>query len=108
LTPEGAARLESGLASNPHDVTARTRLISYYYQRMIAEPRTRHILWLIENHPEANVFRVAPSVTDMIFRVWTGLNTRAGHERAMELWRQQTERHPANVRILGNAIKRTV
>src|SRR5690242_9748302 len=60
-----AAQLESQLASHPQDVAARVRLISYYYQQMIAEPRARHILWLIENHPEAEVFRIAPDVTSV-------------------------------------------
>ncbi len=103
LTPEAAAQLESGLARDPHNVAARVRLISYYYQRMIAEPRARHVLWLIENHPEANVFRVAGAVTDMRFPGWAGLNTQAGYDRAKQLWLQQTERHPADTRILANA-----
>ena len=40
-SPAEAAQLESQLASHPYDVAARTRLISYYYQQMIAGPRTR-------------------------------------------------------------------
>jgi hypothetical protein len=108
LTPEGAARLESGLASDPQDVTARVRLISYYHQRMIAEPRVRHILWLIENHPEANVFRVAADVSAMRFPDWTGLNTQAGYERAKALWLRQTERYSTDTRILANAVDASV
>ena len=78
-SPAEAAQLESQLASHPQDVAARTRLISYYYQQMIAEPRTRHILWLIENHPEAEVFRIAPDVTS--FEVaWHGLNSAANRD----------------------------
>jgi hypothetical protein len=104
LTPEAAARLEADLTSNPHNLSARTRLISHYYQRMIAEPRTRHVLWLIENHPDANVFRVASDLTDMTFPGWSGLNTQAGYERARELWLQQTKRRSTDTRILSNAV----
>jgi hypothetical protein len=108
LTPEGAARLESALAANPQDVPARVRLISYYYQRMIAEPRSRHVLWLIENHPEANIFRVAADVTSMKFPDWTGLNTQAGYERAKALWLKQTLRYATDTRILANAADASV
>jgi hypothetical protein len=108
LTPEGAARLESALAGDPQDVSARVRLISYYHQQMIAEPRIRHILWLIENHPEANVFRVAADLTAMRFPDWTGLNTQAGYERAKALWKRQTERYPTDTRILANAVDASV
>ena len=38
ISPAEAAQLESQLASRPHDVAARTRLISYYYQQMIENP----------------------------------------------------------------------
>ena len=59
-TPADASRLESDLVGDPHNVGARTRLISYYYQKMIAEPRTRHIFWLIENHTGSVKYRETP------------------------------------------------
>jgi hypothetical protein len=97
-----AASLDDELVRDPDNVAARVRLISYYHQQMIAEPRARHILWLIENHPEAEVFRVASSVTGM-YPDWTSLNSPADWERARALWLRQAERYPNNTKVLANA-----
>ena len=101
-TPAEASRLESRLVADPHDVAARTRLISYYYQQMMAEPRTRHILWLIENHPESQIFHVASDLTGMT-PTWTKLNSDSDQGRARELWVRQIERSPNNTLVLSNA-----
>ena len=101
-TPAEASRLESSLAGDPHNVTARSRLISYYYQKMMAEPRTRHIFWLIENHPEAQVFQYASDVTGMA-PGWTKMTSDAEWDRARALWILQTERFPNNSIVLSSA-----
>jgi hypothetical protein len=101
-TPAEASRLESGLVSDPHDVAARTRLISYYYQQMMAEPRARHIFWLIENHPEAQIFQVASDVTSMS-PDWAKLTSEPDWDRARALWFRQIERFPNNTLVLSNA-----
>jgi hypothetical protein len=97
-----AARLESELVSDPQNVAARTRLISYYYQQMIAEPRARHILWLIENQPQAEVFGLASGLTHMS-PGWAGLNSASDWDRARALWLRQTERFPNDAKVLFNA-----
>lgn len=100
--PTEAAQLETQLASHPQDVAARVRLISYYYQQVIAEPRARHILWLIENHPEAEVFRIASDLTS--FEVtWHGMNSAADRDKARTLWLRQLERLPSDTRVLAGA-----
>jgi hypothetical protein len=97
-----AAQLELQLASHPENVPARTRLISYYYQQVIAEPRSRHILWLIENHPEAEVFRVASDMTS--FEVtWHGMSSDADRDKARALWLRQLGRFSADPAVLTNA-----
>jgi hypothetical protein len=101
-SPAEAAELELQLASHPQDVAARTRLISYYYQQMIAEPRTRHILWLIENHPEAEVFRIASDVTSLEV-AWHGLNHVADRDKARALWLRQSEKFSSDTEVLANA-----
>jgi hypothetical protein len=101
-TPAEAAQLESQLARHPQDVAARTRLISYYYQQMIAARRARHILWLIENHPEADVFLVASDVTQMA-PAWHGLNSAADWEEARMLWLREAERFSSHPTVLANA-----
>ena len=101
-TPAEAARLESSLVGDPHNVAARTRLISYYYQQMMAEPRTRHIFWLIENHPEAQIFQFASDVSGMSPN-WTKLNSDSDRDRAQALWLRQIERLPDSILVLSNA-----
>ena len=101
-SPAEAAQLESQLTSHPQDVAARTRLISYYYQQMTAEPRTRHILWLIENHPEAEVFRIAPDVTSLEV-AWHGLNSVGDRDKARALWLRQLARFSNDAEVLANA-----
>ena len=101
-TPAEASRLESSLTGDPHNVAARSRLISYYYQKMMAEPRTRHIFWLIENHPEAQIFQHASDVTGMA-PGWTKMTSDAEWDRARALWIRQTERFPNNTIVLSSA-----
>ncbi len=69
---------------------------------MIAEPRTRHILWLIENHPEAQIFQFASDVTSMSPN-WTKLNSDSDRDRAQALWLRQIERLPNSILVLSNA-----
>jgi hypothetical protein len=101
-TPAEAAQLELQLARHPQDVAARTRLISYYYQQMIAARRARHVLWLIENHPEAEVFLIASDVTHMA-PGWHGLNSAADWEKARMLWLREAERFSSHPTVLANA-----
>ena len=69
---------------------------------MIAEPRTRHILWLIENHPEAEVFRIAPDMTSFEV-IWHGLNSVADRDKARALWLRQLERFSSDTAVLAGA-----
>ena len=101
-TSDEAAQLESSVMRNPHNIAARTRLISYYYQQMIADRRARHILWLIEEHPEAEIFRVASDVAGLS-HTWHGLNSASDEERARALWLRAAERFPNNSRVLASA-----
>src|SRR5437667_2113322 len=62
LSAAAAQELEAQLEKNPEDLAARAKLLGYYwYQWMrpgevVAKAaRRRHILWLIEHHPESPV-----------------------------------------------------
>ena len=101
-TSDVAAQLESDVMNHPHNIAARTRLISYYYQQMIADKRARHILWLIEEHPEAEIFRVASDVAGLS-HTWHGLNSASDEDRARALWLRAAERFPNNSNVLANA-----
>ncbi len=52
LTQEQVADLESSLQLNPDDLSARTKLLSYYGQRALSKNYAAHLFWMIEHHPE--------------------------------------------------------
>jgi hypothetical protein len=101
-TPDEAMQLEAQLAAEPENLPRRIRLLSYYTQYMISKPRTTHLLWMIEHHPDADVFRLGSEITSAL-QDWTGLNPPVESERARTLWLQQTERFPLNTKVLANA-----
>src|SRR5262249_2111890 len=62
MSPAEVAELESEVAQNPEDLEARTRLLYFYGRPSKAElpqqevaARRRHVLWLIEHHPEQEI-----------------------------------------------------
>ena len=59
LTAEQAESLEERLAQDPGDIEKRTRLIEYYTVQFgnarARDERRNHVLWLIQNAPEAPV-----------------------------------------------------
>ncbi len=56
LTAPEAEKLEDVLKTNPDDLDSRTRLISYYFVNAMPARRVPHVHWLIEHHPDAEVF----------------------------------------------------
>jgi len=102
-SPADAAALESELERNPENLSARIRLVSYYTQYMIrADQRTAHLHWLIEHHPDCDIFRLGSVVTSALSD-YTGLNTPGDAEHAKALWLRQTERFATNPVVLTNA-----
>jgi hypothetical protein len=67
-----------------------------------ADRRTACLLWLIEHHPDSDVFQIGSLVTSA-FSNWTGLNSAADSERAKSLWTQQVDRFATNPMVLSNA-----
>src|SRR5450432_818540 len=101
VTPDEANRLEAQLERDPDNVEARIRLLSHYYQRMQPAPRVKHLLWLIANHPEADVFRTGPGFS--IAPDWSGLNDSDTYQQAKKLWLAHVQRLPADTRIIAHA-----
>lgn len=93
--------LEVQVAKNPDDVDARTKLLGYYFikgrQDADARPnRERHVVWLIENAPEAEVLGLPYGKLDKILEA-------EGYERARQAWLKILEKSPENVSVLRNA-----
>ena len=61
------------------------RLMNYYYQNALTAPRVRHVLWLIENHPDSEMFRESGGIAG-IAPTGTLFNQPADYERAKGLW----------------------
>ena len=62
LSQAAAQALEAQLEKNPEDLTARAKLLGYYWygwmkpgEAAAKAARRRHILWLIEHHPDSPV-----------------------------------------------------
>ena len=99
LSAEEAQALESKLAQEPQDLSARCQLLGYYSTRQYSsksarEARQAHVLWFIQNQPEL-------SLTSNAFL--DPISDRSAYDEAKALWLEQTNRNPQNVAILANA-----
>jgi hypothetical protein len=102
LTADEAVKLESEIERDPENLAARVRLLSYYTQYIVElELRSKHLLWLIEHHPDSDVFQLNTKAT-AITPDYSGIHS-PSIERARVLWLQQVERYATNTRVLSNA-----
>jgi hypothetical protein len=110
LSRAQADALEASLAANPEDLSARAKLLGFYFRggpRLIGYPaaieaRAKHILWLIDHHPDAAIFELSETTID---REGHSLADPSGYERAAAAWIEQAQRHGGNVAVLGHAAK---
>jgi len=102
LTADEAAKFESQLEREPENLLLRIRLLSYYTQHIVhPELRSKHLLWMIEHHPDSDVFMFG-SVAMGITPDYSGVNS-PDIERARALWLRQAERYADNTKVLANA-----
>jgi hypothetical protein len=110
ITKSDAEQLENLLAGDPENVAARAKLLGFYYRgalpligrAAVVENRRRHILWLIEHHPESEMTELAEATLDATGH---GLADREGFERAAASWLEQTRLHAADAAVLRHAAK---
>ena len=111
LSQAEAEGLESSLKSSPDDLAARTKLLGFYFRggamRLYGrdatiEARRRHILWLIEHHPESEVVALSETTIDPAGHA---LADKAGYEQVSKLWIEQARRHEKSAAVLGHAAK---
>ena len=102
LPQEEVDSLEARLEREPYDLAARTRLIEHYMPRIFeASARRghyRHLLWLIQNAPDADVLAHPAS------RIEPFLDP-VSYATGKQAWRRHIEREPANVKFLGHAAR---
>ena len=100
LTAEQAASLEERLAEDPGDIEKRTRLIEHYTAQLgdsgASDKRRGHVLWLIQNAPEAPVLAWGyPLLYDLANPVLS--------EEVSATWSRHLEADPNNLTILRHA-----
>ena len=110
LTAPQAAALENQLTALPEDLAARTRLLGYYFAASLptAGPdatkaaRRRHIVWMIEHHPEAEAATLSEMTIDPSGHA---LADPGGYEQAKQAWIAALAQHKDNVRVQLHAAK---
>jgi hypothetical protein len=110
LSRQEVERLEESLKSNPEDLAARARLLGYYFASSLRvsgpdatiQARRGHILWIIRNHPEAEIAGLSQATIDPSGHP---LADKAGYAQAREAWLQQVESHKQIPAVMANAAK---
>jgi len=102
ITPAEAVQLEEKLAKDSEDLALRLRLMSYYVQQVMHEKHAAHVVWLIQNHPDAEAFWDASIITRMPVTDGDG-KASANESRVQALWKEQANRLPSNAKVLRNA-----
>jgi hypothetical protein len=94
LTPGQLDALEAKLEEDPEDFSARRDLLAYYANRDQAA-KQKHVLWIIEHHPEFSgngpEMSLDPNTEESAYR------------KGKELWLQIVRKNPTNTVILGHA-----
>ena len=72
LTAGEVAALEEKLVQAPEDFSARWDLLCYYFQQSNRAAREKHVLWVIEHHPEYLAWLLRLSVV-RAFDGWFGV-----------------------------------
>ena len=104
MTREQVAGLEAALQKNPEDLEARGKLLTFYRfggpkgtpWNEAVSARRRHILWMIEHHPDG--YR---------FDGWGTIDPRYdpdGFAQAKKLWLAATAKPDVDLKILSNAV----
>jgi hypothetical protein len=106
ITAEDAKALEEGLKTNPDNLPARQRLITYYFRAMLMsraadleEKREQHVFWLIEHHPESELAGSPEAGIQPVDLI----GSTEGYQHGKQLWLQQVETLPSNLRVVRNA-----
>lgn len=106
VTADNAKTLEEGLKTNPDNLAAREKLISYYFKSMLTsrapefeEKREQHIFWLIEHYPDSELAGSPEAGIDSF-----GLSgSTEGYQHGKKLWLEAVEKQPEKLRVLRNA-----
>ncbi len=109
LSPDAAQALETQLEKTPDDLAARAQLLGFYYYQWMKPgeaaaraARRRHILWLIEHHPDSPVLGLAEAPIE---ESGNSLADPEGYRMARQLWLSQLEARKSDATLRGNIAK---
>lgn len=111
LSQADAEKLEATLNQSPEDMTTRVKLLGFYFRGQAMkiyghdatiEARRRHILWLIEHHPESEAAELSEATID---RAGHGLADASGYDQASALWMEEARLHQDSAAVLTHASK---
>lgn len=102
ISRQQANQLERSLVSNPGDLSARIKLLGFYFGKSIwckedLESHCRHVFWFIENAPEHDVL-FNPLGMPLYFPKAPEL-----FKKGEELWQKQLGLYEDNPRVIANA-----
>jgi tetratricopeptide (TPR) repeat protein len=100
LTPDQVREMEAALEKKPDDLSARTKLLGYYFTRRASDPASaaaqqKHVVWIIKNRPDAAI-----AGTPFCSVIRTDKEKVA---EATDLWLKQIKAHPGDIPVLANA-----
>lgn len=101
LNAAQVAELETALEAKPDDLSSRTKLLGYYFSKgrgpgEAMKNRRKHVLWVVRNQPGSDLAALPYCGMDGVFDP-------EGYVEAKKLWLEQTEAHPQDSKVLGNA-----
>ena len=101
MSAADAKGLEDEISKNPEDLSARAKLLGYYFMKQRSSSDVRdayrgHVLWIIEQHPESEIAGTPYCELD-------GISDPDGYHDAKALWLEQTKKHGKEALILGHA-----
>lgn len=100
--------LEKRLEAEPGDLVTRAKLLGYYFYQGVGnegraetiKARRRHIIWLIEEHPESALAGMSESSIDPSGH---GIADKVGYETASSMWRAWVGRDGVARQVIDNA-----
>jgi hypothetical protein len=109
LSDEAATRIEGQLEKKPDQLHKRLQMLAYYATKVsapdresIKAARARHILWLVEMQPKADIFSIASRVF-AIYPTGDALADPAAFARGRALWLRHIEAAPKDQELKKNA-----
>ena len=103
LEESDVARLEKKLAANLDDFPTRLKLMAYYQRadrsshQEDRSKRIRHVLWLIEHHPDSELLH------SYVSRFSKGELAPTDYRRSIALWDTAAKAKPGDAAVLWNA-----